>query len=1242
MYVAIRPALRSSSLVARSPALSIRGRRYPRPQRVRQFHTTRPALAQTPTPTPSPDNTPVDESNGDKKAADKKDVEKEKKVEATAEPTADEQEVLAQKLQRSRELTRRYSSALRRTQRRNRATDLPPIHIPDWFLANRVRLREEAHPARTASSRRSDCTLSFTHEASGDHAAVSIPVSTYAAAFKAVSQMMKALWRRGMDEEQKKMLAEDFARRRGRDDEEFIKALLRGEEPRSGLWSEQTKPPPEAVDEMKDAIQAGIREANMREKILQDGRHISPLLLAEIRATIAASLATTQPSLTHSFPASKTNIILHSTSDEHEAVLSSAVKSLASELGADLVTLHAQDLAMLAGDYLGDGPDSSPHSIRSLGYETYQSTADFMDDVELYSREEPPEEDPEATEAVGPPRGPNMKTLGIKMHLFLGNSISDAFKKAAQNMGGSPSVQPEENANATSPFQPVRGTEAQLEDLKLTTLLEALMDTTDVKRSRLLAQSKNESSAATSKSASSKKAEKVEKTESPKLFDPSFETSDKYLDFSKGTPASSEALSFTVNNGLSTSRPQLPKKSKIIFIKDIKELNSTQYGGRIMQKLTDLVRKHRNAGESVMILGTTCSEDLTPELSPAGLQSLQNEGASGYFRTIVVTPGNVSVADDEFDLVAAAKEYTISSYLSRAQKKKNRDINIRHLQDMLRCLDPAASAEIANMERGAEESRRFMSILPDSLAWGVLPYADIHRIALAALGLRLLDPTAKKLSWGHVGIAIGLLKASDEVKYTYARVKAAENSLSLREQYRTNRERIKGATVGEPLRPGGAPAGPGQASKKDEIIARIKATATPHEKKLFSGIADSAAIKTGFDQIHVPKDTVDGIRTITSLSLLRPDAFNYGVLATEKVSGALLYGPPGTGKTLLAKAVAKESGCTVLEVSGSQIMDKYVGEGEKNVSAIFSLARKLSPCIVFLDEADAIFGTRDSSRERTSHRDILNQFLKEWDGLNDMSVFVMVATNRPFDMDDAVIRRLPRRLLVDLPTQEDRKKILEIHLRGEQLGEDVDLDDLAKRTPLYSGSDLKNVAVFAALACVREENENAAKAAAQAAQEAARRTVEALTTDAEKEGSSENDTTTSPSPSSTEQETASSPATTSTSPSSSSEPTTTSSTSETSTFTEISTDPLPSDATPTPPLVLGQSYTFPERRTLHKRHFDKALQEVSASVSENMSSLNAIKRFDEQYGDRKGRKKKSYGFGVGAEQPVEEAARVRS
>lgn len=532
---------------------------------------------------------------------------------------------------------------------------------------------------------------------------------------------------------------------------------------------------------------------------------------------------------------------------------------------------------------------------------------------------------------------------------------------------------------------------------------------------------------------------------------------------------------------------------------------------------------------------------------------------------------------------------------------KLRNINLSHIREMLRALDPVTSANITDMEKGPQHFQRWASIFPRSYFQSVLTYDEVHRVALTALGLYLSSPAGKKdniteeMSWAHVALAMGLLKGSDMVKFV-----SFNQAKELAKMSREPKEHVDGRASAH-LR---------AKKKKQELwnsprqrqLRQISQTATQHEQHLMPGIADPEQIKTTFEQVHVPPETIDAIRTITSLSLLRPDAFDYGILATEKITGALLYGPPGTGKTLLAKAVAKESGSTVLEVSGAQILGKYVGESEKSVAAIFSLAQKLSPCIVFLDEADAILGSRDAFHDRGSHRQTLNQFLKEWDGLNDSSVFVMVATNRPFDLDDAVLRRLPRRLLVDLPTEADRKEILRIHLNGEQLDESVDLDDLAKRTPFYSGSDLKNIVVSAALACVKEENEQASLAAAKATLEA----------EQQKEEESQKEV----------------------------DPATTSATGQYS-----SAAPQTTSSDPQPPKVLhltrGQTYNFPEKRTLRSRHFDKALQEISASISENMSSLNAIKKFDEQYGDRRGKKKrKDFGFGVAPPQS-ESAARVR-
>ncbi|KAI9771572.1 MAG: hypothetical protein M1839_002765 [Geoglossum umbratile] len=243
------------------------------------------------------------------------------------------------------------------------------------------------------------------------------------------------------------------------------------------------------------------------------------------------------------------------------------------------------------------------------------------------------------------------------------------------------------------------------------------------------------------------------------------------------------------------------------------------------------------------------------------------------------------------------------------------------------------------------------------------------------------------------------------------------------------------------------------------------------EKVLLPGVVQPESDQTGFSDIHATPSTVRSLRQLTTLAMFRPDAFTYGILSKDKVLGVLLYGPPGTGKTLLAKAVANESHATVLEVTSADLLQCQLGDSEKIVRAIFSLAKKLEPCVIFVDEADSLFFRRSSS-DQQHRRTLINQFLREWDGIasgGNVSGFIMMATNRPSDLDPAVLRRLPRRILVDIPTCAGRKEILNIHLRDEILGRDCSTADLAEKTPLFSGSDLENLCVAAAIASVYEE-----------------------------------------------------------------------------------------------------------------------------------------------------------------------------
>ncbi|KAK9487445.1 hypothetical protein V1527DRAFT_460577 [Lipomyces starkeyi] len=252
----------------------------------------------------------------------------------------------------------------------------------------------------------------------------------------------------------------------------------------------------------------------------------------------------------------------------------------------------------------------------------------------------------------------------------------------------------------------------------------------------------------------------------------------------------------------------------------------------------------------------------------------------------------------------------------------------------------------------------------------------------------------------------------------------------------------------------------------------IEASLDKREKAFLNQYIKPEKINVTFDNVIAPPRTLDVIRDTVMFPLLMPDEFSYGVLATNHTSGILLYGPSGTGKTLLVKALAKAGQTAILDVRPSDLQDKYVGEAEKNVSALFSLAKKLSPCIIFMDEVDSLMQNRGVIRDR----EMINQFMAEWDGLRSERIMVIGTTNRPFDLDDAVLRRFPRRVLVDLPTEKNREEIFRVHLKDETLDDSVTPEYLAKQTPYFSGSDIKNVCVIAATEAVKLRMNNPALA----------------------------------------------------------------------------------------------------------------------------------------------------------------------
>jgi cell division protease FtsH len=222
---------------------------------------------------------------------------------------------------------------------------------------------------------------------------------------------------------------------------------------------------------------------------------------------------------------------------------------------------------------------------------------------------------------------------------------------------------------------------------------------------------------------------------------------------------------------------------------------------------------------------------------------------------------------------------------------------------------------------------------------------------------------------------------------------------------------------------------------------------------------DVAGVDEAVEELHEIKEFLENPKKFQALGARIP-------------TGVLLYGPPGTGKTLLARAVAGEAGVPFFSISGSDFVEMFVGVGASRVRDLFEQAKQNSPCIIFMDEIDAVgrhrgagLGGGHDEREQT-----LNQLLVEMDGFEAKDNIIMIAaTNRPDILDPALLRpgRFDRQIAVDRPDRKGRAKILEVHTRGKPLGKQIDIDALAGQTPGFTGADLSNLINEAALLSAR-------------------------------------------------------------------------------------------------------------------------------------------------------------------------------
>ena len=250
----------------------------------------------------------------------------------------------------------------------------------------------------------------------------------------------------------------------------------------------------------------------------------------------------------------------------------------------------------------------------------------------------------------------------------------------------------------------------------------------------------------------------------------------------------------------------------------------------------------------------------------------------------------------------------------------------------------------------------------------------------------------------------------------------------------------------------------GSGSNKAFEFAKSKARVESNVKVRFKDVAgceeEKEEVKEIIDYLRSPKKFTD--------------------MGAHIPKGVLMVGPPGTGKTLLAKAVAGEANVPFFSISGSDFVEMFVGTGASRVRDMFKNAQKSAPCIVFIDEIDAVgrqrgagMGGGNDEREQT-----LNQLLVEMDGMTDNNgIVIIAATNRPDVLDPALLRsgRFDRRVTVNLPDIKGREEILQVHARNKKLASDVSLENLARRTPGFSGADLANVLNEGAILAVRNK-----------------------------------------------------------------------------------------------------------------------------------------------------------------------------
>ena len=639
-------------------------------------------------------------------------------------------------------------------------------------------------------------------------------------------------------------------------------------------------PDSEAADSTPPRTEKETQECNSLYKIGSPVRsyEINENVLREISSLVRIGLGPDFTKNPEALMSSKADLLLYHPRIGGSFYLDELVARLAATHRADLIRIDPQDIADLGGGYIDDHWNTHIKSLSTLGYDVYpQDLMQASSEDALYAEEAVEEDDATEGEEEDDERSQYNLSRFVPSHISIipipqvGENLMDTVHSA---IATNPTL-----FNDRKPPSRVKLFSQAMEQLinsKIPHFLETILNANSFKRGINRAVEKHTSSG-------------MEEMRPIQEVITEVMSSEEHAD------------------------TESTKKNLIVMINDYVEIQSVSAGANLLAQLHDIVRSRRKDGQNILIIGTSSSDDFGQGISRTSLKKIQSEPHTGPVRTILTPCHNLRSED-----------------LREDHHLKVALINLRNTQDMLRRLSSHVRAvdrlsvqdavfRISSDFRVTDSSRMetMETMLRRELGCDeifnkfrryIWPLDIVHHVATVALGLNIPLETKledSQVSMHHIIDAIRLLSKSQAAKYKWMKDRQEEDQERMKS---TNRPSSDSSQKPLPV------------SSTSDIEARMKKLrkiCNAHEKKLLNGVVDPYSIRTTFADVRVPAETISTLKNLTSLSLIHPEAFTYGVLATDKIPGLLLYGPPGTGKSLLARATAKESGATVLEVSGA-------------------------------------------------------------------------------------------------------------------------------------------------------------------------------------------------------------------------------------------------------------------------------------------------------------------------------------